>query len=509
MYARKLRNRSGSISVQVIRKENGRYRVVKTFGTSRDPDEIARFWLAAERYARDPDPAQSHLFPLYSGHDHVVQNLVSTFTNANVRTIGPELIFGTIFDRIGFGAIPDALFRHMVLSRLAFPSSKLKTAEYLWRYQGFSVSVDSLYRSLDRLQHRYKAMAEAIVHEHTRSRVGTITAVFYDMTTLHFEAEDEDDLRKIGFSKAGKFECPQIMLGLLVAEAGQPLGYDVFEGNTFEGHTLVPFLEQYVKRYGCARPVVVADAAMLSRRNLAALSSASYEFIVGARIKNESEAIKREILARAEGMTHGDSFVLRRPDGLVLVVTYSQRRARKDAFNRDKGLRRLQSRIKSGRLTKQNLNRRGYNKFLALEGEIHVHVDEQKIEEDQQWDGLKGYVTNTSLAPERIVDLYGQLWEVERAFRISKTDLRIRPIHHFVRRRIEGHLCLSFVAYAIYKELEWLMKQKGLTLSGARAGELCQTMYELEYVLPDSKHTVRQILRMDPDQQAIYDAVHA
>lgn len=509
MYARKLRNRSGSTTVQVIRKDNGRYRVVKTVGTSRDPDEIDRLWLEAERYARHPDPDQPSLFAVCSEHDHVAQTLVSTFTNGSVRTIGPELIFGTIFDRLGFDAIPDALFRHLVIGRLAYPTSKLKTVDYLWRYQGIHLSVDSLYRSLDRLQDRYKVHAEAIVHAQTHRRVGTVAAVFYDMTTLHFEAEDEDDLRKIGFSKAGKFECPQIMLGLLVGEEGRPLGYDVFEGNTFEGHTLLPFLQRYTQTYGCAQPVVVADAAMLSRSNLAALSSASYEFIVGARIKNESEAIKQEILERAVGMTPGDSVVLRRPDGLSLVVTYSQRRARKDVFNREKGLRRLRAKVTAGHLTKQHLNRRGYNKFLTLEGEIQVRVDEQKIDADRRWDGLKGYVTNTTLAPERVVSLYGQLWEVERAFRISKTDLRIRPIHHYRRRRIEAHLCIAFVAYAIYKELEALLRQRGITISGKRAGELSQTMYELEYILPDSQLHARQILRMSTEQQAVYDAVHA
>ncbi len=165
-----------------------------------------------------------------------------------------------------------------------------------------SLSVNTLYAFLDRLHGRYKQEVEQIVYRHSQKHLGSISVVFYDMTTLYFEAEDEDDLRKIGFSKDGKFQHPQIMLGLLVGEGGLPIGYDVFEGNTFEGHTLLPTLTQIQKRYGFQQPIVVADAAMLSKANLARLSEAHYRFIIGARIKTESEEIKQEILSRSKSL---------------------------------------------------------------------------------------------------------------------------------------------------------------------------------------------------------------
>ena len=134
------------------------------------------------------------------------------------------MIFGTLFDRIGFNAIPDEMFRHITMARLAYPVSKLKTVDYLSRYRGIQKSVDEIYLFLDRLAGRHKGQAETVAYEYTKRRLGKVSIVFYDMTTLYFEAEDEDDFRKIGFSKDGKFQHPQIMLGLLVGERGLPIG---------------------------------------------------------------------------------------------------------------------------------------------------------------------------------------------------------------------------------------------------------------------------------------------
>jgi transposase len=507
MFARQKKNKSGSVSVQVITKKAGKYIVVATIGSSRDPDEIQRLWHQAQQLARHSDCAQQKLLAIESNVDTAVRTTMQALTNSSIRTIGPELIFGTLFDRIGFNQIPDELFRHLVVTRLAYPVSKLKTVDYLKRYKGTLVTVDAVYKFLDRLHSRYKDQAERIAYEHTKKRLETITVVFYDMTTLYFEAEDEDDLRKIGYSKDGKFQQPQIMLGLLVGENGLPIGYDIFEGNTFEGHTLLPVLKHIQKKYGFAQPVVVADAAMLSKDNLRNLSAAQYRFIIGARVKNESETVKQEILQKAAGIKNQESFTITKPDGIRLIVTYSDKRAHKDAHNRQKGVARLEKKMKSKKLTKTGINNRGYNKFLVLEGEITVAIDQAKIKEDERWDGLKGYLTNTDMDAETVVKNYSHLWQIEKAFRISKTDLRIRPVYHYKRRRIEAHICIAFVAYAIYKELEMLLQKKGLEMSAKRAGELSRNMYELGYVLPDSGTAEIQRLQMDSEQQLLYDAV--
>jgi hypothetical protein len=507
MFVREKRNQSGSTSVQVISKSGGRYRVVKTVGVARDDQEIARLVEVGKLYVQRHGGHRS-LFPEEEHDNAVVLDFVQTLQNASIRTVGPELVFGRLFDEIGFNAIPEKLFRDVVIARLVYPSSKLKTVDYLYRYRGETVSVQSVYRFLDRLRAEYFHQAQEIACRHTVSILKRISVVFYDMTTLYFEAEEEDDLRRIGFSKDGKFQNPQIMLGLLVGQNGYPIGYDIFEGNTFEGKTLLPVLRQIQERYQFGKPVVVADAAMLSKENIATLQRNKYPLIVAARIRNETEATQREILSRCANLQDGKSVVITKDEGLRLIVGYSEKRAKKDAHNRERGVTRLQKRVRSGQLTKEHLNNRGYNKFLRLQGEVTIEIDESKIAEAAKWDGLKGYLTNTKLSAAEVIENYRQLWRVEQAFRISKTDLRIRPMYHRRRRRIEAHILIAFVAYTIQKELERRLAKANIPLTPGRVAELTQTMYEMTVRLPTDPKLRPVLLQMDPDQQQIYDLLH-
>ncbi|KGK33881.1 hypothetical protein, partial [Taylorella equigenitalis] len=162
-----------------------------------------------------------------SAEDEALINTISSLSNSNIQTIGPELIFGKIYDYIGFNRIKEKMFRHMVISRLSFPLSKLKITDYLHRYQNIDIDVNAIYRFLDKLESKYKYEVEQIAFNHTQRMVGgKISVVFYDMTTLHFESEDEDDLRRTGFSKVGKHTHPQIYLGLMVSCNGFAIGYD-------------------------------------------------------------------------------------------------------------------------------------------------------------------------------------------------------------------------------------------------------------------------------------------
>jgi len=270
--------------------------VLKTVGCGTHRHEIDHLKIVA-RQEIERLQSQSGLFK--SEQDYLLEGVLSSLSNSSIRTVGPELIFGRIYDYIGFGGIQEELFRHLVISRLAFPLRKLKTTEYLYRYQGKNVSVDSIYRFLDRLSNTLKPVVEQIAFEHTlRTLNGSISVVFYDMTTLYFEASDEDDLRKMGFSKDGKHNNPQILIGLLVGLGGYAIGYDIFEGNTYEGHTLIPFLESIVKKFNLGKPVVIADSGLLTCKNIEALQGEEYEFIIGARLRNESEAIKTKFYKR-------------------------------------------------------------------------------------------------------------------------------------------------------------------------------------------------------------------
>jgi transposase len=326
---------------------------------------------------------------------------------------------------------------------------------------------------------------EQIAFEYTKSVLGgKISVVFYDMTTLYFESEDEDDLRVPGYSKDGKPHLPQILLGLLVGPSGYPIGYELFEGNKYEGHTLIPVLEDFQKKFNLSKPIVIADAGLLSAPNLENLVSKQYEFILGGRLKKESSEIKDQILALS--LADEEHTVIKKPDGLRLIVSYSTKRAKKDRKNRERGLKRLEKNLNKGRLTKSHINNRGYNKYLKLEGDVKIEIDYKKFEADDKWDGLKGYVTNTRLSAKNVMQNYNQLWHIERAFRISKTDLKIRPIYHRNKERIESHICIAFVAYTIFKEVERRLAEKRIPLSPARVAELTRTMYTIKIKIPET-----------------------
>lgn len=506
MFVRKKHNTSGSVSVQIIDKSEGKYKVVQTIGSSKDPDEIEKLYTKA--YYRIPEILKQRSFDFLEAEDQATINALEGLNNLNIHVLGPEFIFGTLFDRIGFNRIKNELFRHLVITRLVYPGSKLKTIDYLQRYKGIRIDKHKIYRFLDTFYNTHKNTAEQIAFEYTKHVLGNcISVVFYDLTTLYFEAEDEDDLRIIGFNKDGKFQKPQIFLGLTVGRYGYPISYDVFRGNTYEGHTLLPALDKIQKKYDLGKPIVIADAALLSADNLEILAKNGYRYIIGARIKSEKKEIKAEILEQAKGIKDGDSFVIKKPDGVRLVVTYSDKRARKDAHNRERGIRRLHKRIKTGKLTKEAINNRGYNKFLTLTGKVIITIDEDKIRADQKWDGLKGYMTNTRLSSKTIAENYGHLWQIEKAFRISKTDLKVRPIFHYRQRRIEAHICIAFVAYTIYKELERLLYKCNAPFSAQRAIELTQNMYEVSCTLPKSQKEVSRILEMSNEQNILWKII--
>lgn len=190
-----------------------------------------------------------------------------------------------------------------------------------------------------------------------------------------------------------------------------------------------------------------------------------------------------------------------------LIVSYSDNRAKKDAYNRQRGLKRLEKKIKSNRLTKSNINNRGYNKYLKMEGEVFVEIDYSKYEQDGVWDGLKGFITNSKLTNEEVITNYKNLWHIEQAFRMSKTDLRIRPIYHRLQQRIKAHVCIAFTAYSIYKELERVLYAEKSTLSLKKAAEITHNMYQLTYTLPESKHTKNRLLKMDDQQNELYQII--
>lgn len=536
MFIRKKLNKSGTVSVFVLSTTKSRkQRLVKSFGSAHPNDtaSLEKLMQQASSFIQEMEgPSLPHIYE----EEEVIDGFVSSLNNAQVQVAGPELVFGTLYDRIGYGAIRNRMFRNIVICRLFNPGSKLKTVDYMERYLHVTYSVDQIYRFLDNLCYRkeaeeksndvrkpetaegegeststspakpksadFKTRVEDIAYSYTKKMVGDgISVCFYDMTTLYFEAAEEDDLRKCGFSKDGKHSCPQIFLGLLVASGGNPIGYEIYEGNISEGHTMIPLIRKLASRFGFDKPIVVADAGLLSKANIEELTKDGYQYIIGARPKSESDKVKEQILSL--DMKYGDVVEIEKDGGVRIVLSCTERRAKKDAHNRQRGLARLQKKMASGRLTKQNINNRGYNKYLKMEGEVTISINMDKYEADAAWDGIKGYVTNTTIEKDEVIANYSNLWFIERAFRMNKFDLAVRPIFHRLRNRIEGHICICFTAYTIMLELERILKAAKSEITIYRAQELVKNMYAITYTLPKSKQTKRVYLGMDEEQSEL------
>lgn len=219
MFIRKKINPSGVISVQVVDKSTGKYKMLKTIGSSSDPLIINQLVLEGEQWIK----TRLGQFEIDFRDEKLIAN---QFLNSieQVTVQGTELLLGKIFDEVGFSAIPDLLFKQLVIARLSFPVSKLKTTDFLSKYQFLSIDVQQVYRYLDKLHETQKEKVQEISYNHSCSILGgKVSIVFYDVTTLYFEIDDEDELRKTGFSKEGKHQNPQIILGLLVSIDGYPL----------------------------------------------------------------------------------------------------------------------------------------------------------------------------------------------------------------------------------------------------------------------------------------------
>ena len=492
MYIRKKRNRSGSISIVVVDKSSGRYRELKTIGVSSDEKEIqalyfeGKRWISAHCGNRDMFALAEREREERQVTEHLLNNIENILLN------GTQLIFNEVFQLVGFDTIDDDILRHLVIARLCQPSSKVGTVDYLKSYFDEDVELNKIYRYLDRLHNSLQDTIQQISVEHT-SRIfgGRIGLVFYDVTTLYFETDHSDDFRERGFSKDGKHAQPQVVLGLLVSRDGYPLSYSLFNGSQYEGRTMIPVVEDFVKRFNLEDFVVVADSGLINKRNLDLLQSGGYKYIIGARIKNETDAVKQWILSqqKQDGIFHeikkGDS---------RLIIGYTDKRAKKDRHNRAKGVKRLKTAYKSGKITKENVNNRGYNKFLEIADDVKVAINQDKIRDDEKWDGLKGYLTNTTLSAKDVCEQYNGLWVIERAYRVTKGTLEMRPIFHFTPKRIQAHVCICFVAYKVYKELERILKLSNINLSVDKVLNTAKTITTLKIKLPASGQTLTKTM---------------
>ena len=503
MFPRKKKNRTGTISVVVVDKSRGGFKEVKNFGVAKTEEEADRLYAEASEWVRrfggqkEIDFAQSSIIQQeFLESERVLNNISAVVLN------GPQQILNQVYDSIGFNRIRDEVLRHLVIARICQPLSKSATADYLKSYFHEDVSLDQIYRYMDKLYNKQRELVQQISVEHTRKILGgSIGLMFYDVTSLYFETGIQDELRTNGFSKDGKTSESQIILGLLVSADGYPLSYSIFNGGQYEGRTMIPIIDDFIQRFSIKDFVVVADSGLLNKTNVELLRRAGYKYILGARIKKEPTDIVEWLLAQEK--ISGAYHEYTRENGERLIVSYSEQRVKKDAHNREKGIERLRKAYSSGVLTKASINRRGYNKFLTISKDVQVVINEQEIENDSKWDGLKGYVTNTDLDAEQVVAQYHSLWYVERAFRVTKGNLEARPIFHFTEKRIEAHICICFIAYKVYKELQRIIAlHGGINLSVDKVLDIAKTIPTIKLSLPYSDYErVKTLFLTDKHQQ--------
>ncbi len=502
MFLRSKKNRSGTTSVVVVDKSRGAFKEIRTIGVSSDPDELIRFkvegrkWIENQLGIRDIFVENQKEVEEKYIYDHLFSNIDQILLN------GSQFIIEKVFTSIGFDRVSDDILKFLVLARLSHPMSKAGTVEYLKSHFDQDIGLHKIYRYLDKLYNSQQELIQKISVDHTRKILGNnIGLLFYDVTTLYFEANQGDDFREGGFSKDGKHSNPQVVLGLLVSKDGYPLSYSIFGGSQYEGRTMLPLVEDFISRFKLEDFVIVADSGLLNGTNITLFESFGYKYIIGARIKNESNSIKKWILSLEK--VDGELNEYPKAANTRLIIGYSEKRASKDRYNREKGIKRLEKQFKKGSITKENINKRGYNKFLEITSDVKVKINQEKIEEDKKWDGLKGYITNTSLPAKQVYEQYRGLWIIENAFRLTKGKLEIRPIFHFTERRIEAHVCICFVAYKVYKELERILKLNGVGISVEKVLNIAKTIATIKLKLPKSKETITRTMFLTPQQKSI------
>jgi transposase len=414
---------------------------------------------------------------------------------------GVREVFGHLFDESGLNGLLSGsaaeVLKETVLARIEEPSSKRKTQINLVRDCGFSASLDTIYRMMDKLEGKDELLSKIIISDAKKLFDERIDLLFFDVTTLYFESIEEDELRSFGYSKDQKFHTTQVVLAMAVTSEGLPVGYKLFPGNTSETKTLIACLDEWKKHVPIGRVVFVADRAMFNAANLFALESAGYEFIVAATLRRMNKDMAEKILDKStftsvsdgnknpswsvktlehELMVSKGNKKKETKDVFVkgrLIVTSSLERAAKDKKDRDRILEKMDKLLGNKKDTEADklVSNKGYLKFAKFEGKKPTSVDQAKVEKDMRWDGIHGLFTNAILTNSEVLAYYRQLWTIEATFRISKSDIEMRPIYHFKKERIQAHIMLCFMALYLIRKLQLVLARQKIAISAEKIQE--------------------------------------
>lgn len=449
MFIRKVKNSVGNTTFQVMEKTGRENRLVKHLGTARNSLEENQLKKLGQEFLDDQRIKSGKLSLFDNRYDKsFLEEFLSKLEFISALDTPTFDFFVYFYHLLGLSALKDQCFCDLVVGRIIWPVSKAKTRDLLESNLRKNYSLTSLYRVMKKsITRNYQVKIEDIFWKFLQKQGETVSVLFFDVTTLYFEAFDEDDFRKCGFSKDHKANQPQVTVTLTVTPSGFPLHLRSFSGNKFEGHTIIPCILNIKEKHSLKDFIVVADSAMMSHNNMEELEKQNLKFIVGARLGNLPKNIFQQIISipKKDGISQRFNF----GENKALVISYSQKRAIKDRSDREKQLRRANYALSNPGTVSRNF------KFLEKTKFGNFTLNKSLLQKSEQLGGLKGYITNASyLTNEEIIKKYSQLWQVEKSFRISKSDLKARPIFHTVREKIEAHLLIVFTALAIIKLVE-------------------------------------------------------
>jgi len=493
MFVRTKQQVNGKVSILIVEnvRDSGKVcqKTLRRVATVL-PNEVDRFLELSEHIKAEMEiNREPNLFPTQTLAEMVIASRKRSLSDdipipVNLRKIREESrivtgihdIYGDLYDTVGFSRVlkqcpvSSSVMRDIVMARLAKPCSKRSCRELLERDFGIPIPLEKIYRMMDRLNpQRINRLQEISWHHSRELLTEEIKVMFYDCTTLYFESFSEDELRSFGYSKDHKFNQGQLLLALMVTTEGLPVGYDVFPGSTSEGKTFKKAIDKIKTRYRVKNVIVVADSGLLSRPNIELLEKENLEFIIGARLKSLSDIWQDRILDNTDyEKIKKDEETLRiatydYTEKRRLIVSHSTRRAEKDRRDREEAIEKLRQKLEKSKKPESLISNYGYKKYLTVDGDVKVRVNEEKLEREVLWDGLHGIFTNIKrkdMKAEEILAQYHGLWQVEESFRITKHDLMVRPVFHWSANRIRAHIAICFVAFALIRFMQHKLKRE-------------------------------------------------
>lgn len=448
LRVRTIKTGSGKKAVQVCLRGT-KVVVVKHIGTASNENELIELKRLAVNYIATQNNYPV-LFPSFLTESKNDSDFV--LNTENLEIVKSTHLFSYEFLSLwykenGFDKLECNILKDLVIARILEPSSKLETIKFLSENFEIYYPKNKIYDYLLKIS-ELKEQTEGVAYSYaTRKYQKTFSLIFYDVTTLYFETNKSDDLRKNGFSKDNKSNQPQILIGLLVNRDGYPVSFDIFKGNTFEGHTFIPSILNLKRKRNIKNLTIVADAGMISFKNITELQNHGLNYIVGARIGNLKESNLQEIEAK---LNHTEGvFSKTETDKGILICDYSVKRANKNRSDRKKQIQKALFQINNQiKLTKRL-------RFVIQENKNILKLNEELIKKDEFIEGIKGYYTNLkNISSNLIIARYKDLWHVEKSFRIAKSDLLARPIFHFKETSIKAHILIIFISLAISKSIE-------------------------------------------------------